>query len=183
MAVLAFACAVVGLLGVGGYFLAGRRRSGSKMRYLAAVYNGSAWLTYEHVKRDAGGIEVQTDAGPVVYPYNVASLVRIDHDRALYVVAAEQVPLATHEALEAGRKLILVKHLFKGGGDFMMFFQIGSYAVPILICIYLAMSFGGVSRRIDDLAASTKQVQEIVSKPLVVQGNEQLPKPETTQQP
>lgn len=165
-----YVAGVCALLGCGLLWLrffspggAARVRAG---RVSVVVYDGVLYRSYV-AKRGAAGVEAATESGTVIYPYNVAYPHAVDAKHTIYIVGADRVALATHEALEAGRKTIAFKHIFKGGGDILFMLQMGASGVCLLVAVALWMQFGGVQSALNNQAAAMKSMQDTLSKPLV----------------
>lgn len=151
---------------VSGYLLAqyGRLRWFRKAPCYVLVYDGSA-RAYKGV-RVPGGVQVTTDAGPIIYPESVVSKVAIDGNPALplYLVAAEPIPLAEHEALEVGRMGVSFAEMFKPESRWINMLRAGAFIAPILAALWLTLSFSTVSSTLTSNTADLKLVRQAVEK-------------------
>lgn len=127
------------------------------------VYDGARATLYACVATPIG-IEVYKDR---TYPYGtfdaVLPLPGVS-GRFLWVLGAEQIALATHEALERARPIALLGTVFKPGGDLLRYLQFAAVLVPIFVCILLFMQFGTVNATLNRTSADLAIVREIVAK-------------------
>lgn len=151
---------------VAGYLLAqyGRLRWFRRAPCYVLVYDGSA-RAYKGV-RVPGGVQVTTDAGPIVYPESVVSKVAIDGNPALplYLVAAAPIPLAEHEALETGRMGIAFSEMFKPESRWINVLRAGAFIAPIVAALWLTLSFSTVSSTLTSNTADLKLVRQAIEK-------------------
>lgn len=155
------------LLSVGAGFLLSqyrRLRFFSKIPCYVVVYDGSA-RAYRGV-RVPGGVQVKTDAGPIIYPEAVISKVPIDGNPAtpIFLVAASPIPLALHEALEIGRMGVAFAEMFKPEGNWITILRTGALVAPIVAALWLTLSFNTVSSTLITNTADLKLVRQSLER-------------------
>lgn len=145
------------------WYLSQRRRA------VLVIVDERGGVQAYRARRAPGGIAGRTLNGWHTYPadmvYREAAVTGVN--MAVYVAGAEYLPLANHDALEAGRHGIAFGAMFKSGGDLLRFIQMGAAAAVLGSVIWFSLSLGGVQSAMVAQAAQLQVVNETVAKGLV----------------
>lgn len=131
------------------------------------VYDGKQ-VELRPGRRTSEGITDRTGASwPMELLYRSREMLS---GRPVYFLPIESPVLLEHQVLERSRRAILKGQLFKPGGDIIEMLRMAAAILMIVVAIAVWFQFGGLSGRIERQSILIERQMEILSKPLVVQG-------------
>lgn len=145
-------------------------------RYLGSVNRGRSYLlTYdgrvfrgELVKVVPEGVQ---GVDKKIYPASELMLTELRDGTCFYLFGAEHVALASHQALEAARLVMLPRMLFEGGGDMKRWLEYAALILPLTAAVWLTLKIGDFQTSINRMDATVQSVQTSLNSLML------LPKP------
>ena len=137
------------------------------------IYDGRSAVLHRATRTQSGSFSVDG----AEYPPSLAVRVddAVDFPGSVYTIAIDSVALVQHRELERVRFGILTGALFKPAGDMVEMLRIVAAVAVIAVAVFVYMEVSSIKSALATQEAQLQQANEVLSKPLVVQG---LPRPE-----
>lgn len=145
-------------------------------RYLVRVKGGRNYLlTYDGRMFRAELVTVVNEGvqglDKKIYAASELMVTELRDGTRFYLLGADHVALATHQALEAARLVMLPRMLFESGGDMKRWLEYAALILPLAAAVWLTLKIGDFQSSVNRMDASVQSVQSSVNNLML------LPKP------
>lgn len=134
------------------------------------IYDGRLFRVEKVIAVSEG---VESVASKKIYPASELQSVSMPDGTVFHFFGVEHIALATHEALEAARLVMVPRMLFTSGGDLKRWLEYAALLIPLIAAIWLTLKVGDMQSSLNRLDANVQVVQKVLSSPLSVAPKEE----------